>query len=109
MCVYVCVCECVSGGGVRVGCMERMGEGGMRGEGKVRVGCVTVDLDNLSLLLGGHSDTALRDPAEGRRRPGTHCLCMCVNFPPTSRENITLSYSSVLRLRMMTNKCSEFH
>ena len=81
MCVCMCVCECVSGGGVRVGCMERMGEGGMRGEGKVRVGCVTVDLDNLSLLLGSHSDTALRDPAEGRRRSGTHCLCMCVNFP----------------------------
>jgi len=36
VCVRVCVCVCVHvcGGGVRVGCMERMGEGGMCGESK---------------------------------------------------------------------------
>ena len=61
----------------------------------MRVGCVRVDLDNLSLLLGSHSDTPLRDPAEGRRRSGTHCLCMCVNFP-----NLRVKHHTLVLLRV---------
>jgi len=62
---------------VRVGCVERVSECGVCEGG-------------FSLLLGTHSDTALRDPAEERRRSGTLCLCMRVNFPNFQGKHYTL-------------------